>query len=237
MTAWKPKRFWKNVTVLALDGGFVVMLDTRQVKTPGKQVLVLPTHALAEAVAAEWDAQQGLVRPATMPFTRTANSALEKVAPQFDEVVGLLAAYGASDLLCYRATGPAALIARQAAAWDPLLAWAATDLAAPLVKTSGIVPVAQPPASVARLQALTAAMTSFHIAAFHDLVSLSGSLVLAFAVVHGRLGPAEAWSISRIDETYQIEQWGADEEAAALTETKRLAFHQAAAFWAALAPK
>ena len=124
MSAWKPKRFWKTATAVACDGGFTVHLDARQVRTPGKLPLVVPTLALAQAIAVEWDAQQGLVRPETMPCTRAANSALEKVTPQFDEVVDLLAAYGDSDLLCYRATAPQELIARQAAAWDPLLDWA-----------------------------------------------------------------------------------------------------------------
>ncbi len=236
MSAWKPKRFWKSVTVEACDGGFAIKLDARVAKTPGKQPLVVPTAAMAQAIAAEWQAQQGLVRPETMPYTRAANSALEKVAPQFAEVVGLLAAYGETDLLCYRATGPAELIARQSAAWDPLLDWAATALQAPLTSTAGVMHVAQPPASTARLHALTAAMTPFQIAAFHDLVMLSGSLVLAFAVTRGRLDPAEAWTISRIDESYQAELWGQDEDAAALTEHKRQAFHQAAAFWSVSLP-
>ena len=167
---WKAKRFWKTATAEPCDGGFTVRLDQRPVKTPGKEPLIVPTLAMAEAIAAEWDAQQGPLRPETMPVTRAANSALEKVAPQFAEVVGLLAAYGASDLLCYRATGPADLIARQAAAWDPLLHWAATALNAPLLVTSGIVPIDQPAASTSRLHDLTAALSPFQIAALHDLV-------------------------------------------------------------------
>ncbi len=154
MSAWKPKRFWKAAAAEPCDGGFAVRLDGRAVKTPAKRPLVVPTLAMAQAIAGEWDAQQGLVRPETMPATRAANSALDKVAVQFDEVAGLLAAYGASDLLCYRATGPEALIARQAAGWDPLLDWCADVLRAPLVVTTGVVPVAQPQASTARLAAL-----------------------------------------------------------------------------------
>jgi chaperone required for assembly of F1-ATPase len=232
MSDWKLKRFWATVTTEPTDGGYTVLLDGRQVKTPGKTPLVVPTQALADAIAAEWQAQQGPVRPDTMPFTRAANSAIEKVAPQFDEVVALLAAYGDTDLLCYRAPGPAELTQRQAAAWDPLLDWAGTTLASPLNAAVGIVHIAQPPASIARLHAMTAALTPFQIAAFHDLVSLSGSLVLAFAVTDGHLTPDQAWSISRIDETYQTELWGVDQDAADLAETKRQAFHQAARFWA-----
>ena len=230
--SWKPKRFWKDATVEACEGGFTVRLDKRPVKTPGKNLLVVPTEALARAIADEWQAQQGLVRPETMPFTRAANSALEKVAPQFDEVVGLLAAYGETDLLCYRATGPVELIARQDAAWDPLLAWCARELDAPLLAVAGVMHIAQAPASTARLHELTAAQTAFQIAALHDLVMLSGSLVLAFAVTRARLTPEEAWTFSRIDESWQAALWGEDADAAALAETKRAAFHQAATFWA-----
>ncbi len=234
--SWKPKRFWKAVTVEAVEGGFTVRLDARPVKTPGKNLLVVPTQALAQAIAAEWDAQQGLVRPDTMPFTRAANSALEKVAPQFDEVVGLLAAYGETDHLCYRATGPVELIARQRAGWDPILDWCATALNAPLTAVAGVMHIAQPPASTDRLHRMTAEMSPFQIAAFHDLVGLSGSLILAFAVTHGRLTPQQAWELSRIDEIWQAEVWGIDDDAEALAETKRLAFHQAASFWATLSP-
>ena len=236
MTAWKPKRFWKAVTVDPCDGGFTVRLDARPARTPGKLPLVVPTAPLAHAIAAEWDAQQGQVRPETMPFTRAANSAIEKVTPQFSEVVGLLAAYGGTDLLCYRATGPQELIARQTAGWDPLLIWAATTLGAPLIVTSGVIHVAQPPASTTALHDLTAALTPFQIAAFHDLVALSGSLILAFAVSHGRLSPDQAWLLSRIDEVWQAELWGIDDDAAALAAAKRLDFHQAAAFWALCSP-
>lgn len=234
--SWTPKRFWKAVTVEAVEGGYTIRLDSRPVKTPGKNLLVVPTGALARAIAAEWEAQQGAVRPETMPFTRAANSALEKVAPQFDEVVGLLAAYGETDLLCYRATGPVELIALQNAAWDPILDWCGVALGAPLISVGGVMHIAQPESSTRRLHQMTAALTPFQIAAFHDLVMLSGSLVLAFAVTRGRLTPERAWEISRIDETYQASLWGEDEEAAALAETKRLAFHQAAAFWAICAP-
>jgi chaperone required for assembly of F1-ATPase len=236
MSGWRPKRFWKSVTVEACEGGFAIKLDARQAKTPGKAPLVAPTEGLARAIAAEWDAQQGPLKPETMPFTRAANSAIEKVTAQFDEVVGLLAAYGGTDLLCYRATHPQELVTRQTTAWDPLIDWAAAELDAPLTVTQGIVHVTQPVASTRRLHALTAALTPFQIAAFHDLVALSGSLILAFAVTRGRLSPADAWTISRIDETYQAEVWGIDDDAAALADSKRLDFHQAAAFWTLCAP-
>lgn len=232
MSAWKAKRFWKAATTETTEGGFTVRLDGRAVKTPAKSLLVVPTEALAQAIAAEWDAQSGVVKPDTMPFTRSANSAIDKVMPQFDAVVDMLAAYGGTDLLCYRATGPEALVARQAAAWDPMLDWSATALNAPLTATAGVMHIAQDADSLARLHGLVAAFTPFQLAAFHDLVAISGSLVLALAVTRGRLAPAEAWSLSRIDEAWQIEQWGIDEEAAVLDAVRETDFLQAGRFYA-----
>lgn len=232
MSGWKPKRFWKSATAEACEGGFTVRLDGRAVKTPAKAPFVLPTLAMAQAAAAEWDAQVAEVRPATMPVTRAANSAIDKVAPQFDEVAELLAAYGASDLLCYRATGPAGLIARQAAAWDPLIDWAATALQAPVLTTAGIVHIAQPPDSLARMRARLFAATPFELAALHDLISITGSLILGLAVADGRLSADEAFSISRIDEHWQAELWGRDDEAAALDALKHAGLTEAARFWA-----
>ena len=232
MSAWKPKRFWKAATTAPEEGGFAVLLDGRRVKTPAKQTLILPTEALAALVAAEWDAQTGLVNPETMPATRMANSAIDKVIPQYDEVAGLLSAYGATDHLCYRAVKPPNLIARQVAAWDPLLDWAADVLQAPLKPTFGVIHIEQPPPSLANLHAHVLDLGNFRLAALHDLVALSGSLILAFAVAKGRLTPDEAWEASRIDEAWQIEEWGEDEDAATTAALKRRAFHQAASFFA-----
>jgi chaperone required for assembly of F1-ATPase len=232
MSVWSARRFWTEATVHPEAGGFAVYLDARPLRTPLKAPLILPTKALAQAVAAEWQAQEGKVNPAAMPFTRTANSAIDKVAPQFDAVVAMLAEYGGSDLVCYRATDPAALIARQAAAWDPLLDWAARDLQAPLVATAGVMHIYQPDASLTTLHAAVQAMSPFQLSAFHDLVAMSGSLVLALAVTRGRLSADEAWTLSRIDENWQIEVWGADEEAAEIAALKQAAFLQADRFYA-----
>jgi chaperone required for assembly of F1-ATPase len=232
MSGWKAKRFWKDATAEACDGGFTVRLDGRPVKTPAKTPLILPTLALAQAIAAEWDAQQGEVKPQTMPMTRSANSALDKIIPQRAEVVGLLAAYGGTDLLCYRAASPAELVARQAAGWDPLIDWAATALNAPLVTTQGVVHVAQDSTVLARLTARVDALSPFHLAGFHDLVAITGSLVLALAVTKGRLTAPEAWTLSRIDETWQIEQWGADDEASTLEAARHAALLDASRFYA-----
>ncbi|MDX5349748.1 MAG: ATPase [Paracoccaceae bacterium] len=232
MSVWAPRRFWTAASVVPAEGGFAVQLDGRPVRTPLKAPLLLPTGALAEEVAAEWQRVEGKVDPSVMPFTRMANSAIDKVAPQFDAVAGMLAEYGGSDLTCYRAEGPLGLVARQSEGWDPLLAWAAATLGAPLHPTVGVMHREQPAASLAALAAAVHALTPFQLAAFHDLVALSGSLVLALAVTRGRLTAEEAWTLSRIDETWQIEEWGEDEEAAEMAARKHADFLQADRFFA-----
>jgi chaperone required for assembly of F1-ATPase len=231
MSGWAARRFWTDVTVVPDGAGFGLRLDARAVRTPLKAALVMPTEAMAVAAAAEWRAQQGVVNPETMPVTRYANSAIDKVAPQFDAVTGLIAAYGGTDLICYRAERPQALVARQAAAWDPLLTWAATALAAPLVATTGVMHVGQPVESQRQLQARVAAMTPFQVAALHDLVAISGSLILGLAVTEGQLTGAQAWAISRIDEDWQIEEWGEDAEAGAMAAHRRAALLEAERFY------
>ncbi len=222
------KRFWSQTGVAAVDGGWTVTLDARPLRTPAKAAFAVPTRAYAEACAAEWQAQEKMVRPETMPFTRSANTAIDKVAAQFDEVAALIAAYGETDLLCYRADAPAALVQRQAEAWDPLLDWAAEALGARLMPIAGVMHRPQDPDALARLAAATRALTPFELAAFHDLVALSGSLVIGFAVARGA-GAAEAlWSASRIDEEWQAEQWGQDTEAEQQIALKKRAFLDAA---------
>jgi chaperone required for assembly of F1-ATPase len=228
---WKTKRFWKEAVAERCAGGFTVRLDARFVKTPLKAALILPTLDMAKAIAAEWDAQTGLVKPQTMPVTRAANSAIDKIVPQFDEVAGLLAEYGASDLICYRATDPQALIARQAAAWDPMIVWAADTLQAPLIATAGVIHIAQDPASLEALRAQVFALDPFRLAGIHDLIAISGSLVLALAVTHRRVTATEAWALSRIDEHWQQELWGIDEEAADYAAQRLAGFLEADRFY------
>lgn len=231
MSAWSARRFWTTASAVPVEGGFTVQLDGRPVRTPLKSPLVLPTLALAEAVAFEWQAQEGTVKPETMPFTRMANSAVDKVKPQFVAVADMLAEYGGSDLLCYRAEGPAELVARQAQEWDPLLDWASAELGAALRTTTGVMPVTQPESSLAALRSLVHGFGAFQLAAFHDLVAITGSLVLAMAVTRGRIDVAEAWRLSRIDEDWQIALWGEDEEAAEVAARKRADLVQADRFF------
>ena len=232
MSNWVAKRFWKAATVTEAEGGFGVALDGRAVKTPAKAPLIVPSRALAEAIAAEWDAQVEKIDPGSMPVTRGANAAIDKVRTQHAEVAALIAEYGGTDLLCYRAEAPEALIARQAAVWDPLLDWAATVLGARLTVTQGVVPVAQPAAAQAALSARVAALDAFELAALHDLVGITGSLVLGLAVALGRLDAATAWDLARIDEAWQVEHWGSDDEAEAQAALKREALLAAERFWA-----
>lgn len=230
MSEWAPRRFWTAAEAVAEGTGWAVHLDGRPVRTPAKTPLIVPTGALAGVIAAEWAAQTETVQPATMPFTRMANSALDKVTPQRAAVADMLAGYGATDLICYRAAAPEELVARQAQGWDPLLDWAAARFGARLRPASGVMPVAQDPAALGRLADEVHALDPFALAGFHDLVSLSGSLVIGLATLHGMSPAAALWDLSCIDETWQQEQWGADEEAADHAALRRQAFLDAARF-------
>lgn len=230
MSEWKAKRFWKEAGVVEEEGGFGVRLDGRVVRTPAKAPLIVPTRALAQAIATEWDAQESKIDPNTMPFTRSANAAIDKVARQQAEVAEMLAAYGDSDLICYRAASPVELVEKQAAAWDPLLDWTESVLSAKLLAVEGMVHVPQDPQALARLKAHVEALDVWALTAFHDLVSISGSLVIGFAALDG-LYPADVlWTLSRVDETWQAEQWGKDEEAAEVAARKESDFLHAKQF-------
>jgi chaperone required for assembly of F1-ATPase len=231
MTEWKARRFWTDVTVAGAAGGWQVLLDSRPVRTPAKAPMDLPTEAMAQAVAKEWAAQEDEIDPLGMPITRSANSAIDRVEPQHGEVAGMLAAYAETDLLCHRADAPETLARRQAEGWDPLLDWAAEAYGARLWPTAGILPVEQPPGSLRRLHATVRELDAFRLAALHDLVTLSGSLVLALAVARRRIDPEIGWALSRIDEDWQIEQWGEDEEAARAAARKFDQFRHADRFW------
>lgn len=231
MSERKQKRFWTQAVVAGEDGEFTIELDGRPIRTPAKARFLVPTRSMAGSIAGEWNAQGELVDPMTMPFTRSANAAIDKVATQHFEVAEMLAAYGDSDLLCYRAQSPQALVDRQSAAWDPALDWAKSTLGSILQTRSGIMHEPQPAAALAALSSRVHAMTAFELAAFHDLVSLSGSLVLGFAAALNWRESEEIWILSRLDELWQEEQWGPDEEARALAETKKQAFLHAKRFF------
>lgn len=231
MSEWKQKRFWSDVTAKPIDGGWIIELDGRVVKTPAKAALLLPTQALAQAVAAEWSAQEGEIKPLTMPFTRSANAAIDKVAVNHAEVADMLAAYGDADLLCYRADAPEELVARQRATWDPYLDWAGAHLGARLHPRTGVIHESQDPEALQRLSDRVHALGEFELAAFHDLVSLSGSLVLGFAAAQDLNPSPKVWAASRVDEMWQQEQWGVDEEAETVAGIKKTSFLHAKSFF------
>ncbi|WP_405403875.1 ATP12 family chaperone protein [Paracoccus sp. Ld10] len=231
MSEWKARRFWTTADLRPADGGFEVMLDSRVLRTPGKHALVLPTEALARAVADEWMAQGDMIAPLTMPLTRAVNSAVEKVAPQFDAVALMLASYGGTDLLSYRATDPQVLIDLQAREWGPLIDWSADHLGAPLRVTHGVIPIDQDPDALDRLHGWVRGQDQWGLTALHDLVTIPGSLILGLAVIQGRIDGAEAHRLSRIDEDFQAERWGADEEATEVAEGRRLSILSAERLW------
>ena len=230
MSEWRQRRFWTRAEIAQAGGAFLVLLDDRPIHTPARARLELPTEALARAVVGEWEAQGEVVAPQTMPVTRSANSAIDKVRPQRAEVEAHLASYAETDLICHRAEGPEALALAEAEAWDPLLDWARSGLGAPLAATAGIVPVAQPPRSLERLAARLAAEDDFALTALADLVGLSGSLVIGLAVLDEVLPAQELWRRSRIDESWQESQWGIDEQAVVAAAAKRADFLHATRF-------
>ncbi len=231
MAEWTAKRFWKAASVVEAGDGFTVHLDGRKLRTPVKSELIVPTRKMAEAIVAEWDAQGEKVDPLSMPVTRTANAAIDKVAPMHAEVSALVAAYGDTDLLCYRAETPSELVKRQKAAWNPLLEWAADTLSAPLKTGVGIVHVKQDAEVLALLAKRVANLDAFQLAVFHDLVGMSGSLVIGLATTHKVLPVTDLWQCSRIDEDWQIEKWGEDDEEITTSEGKKAGFEHAARFY------
>ncbi|WP_317056228.1 ATP12 family chaperone protein [Roseovarius rhodophyticola] len=230
MSEWKAKRFWKTVNVVPSGAGYGIRLDDRPVRTPAKSELIVPSEALAQAIALEWEDQSESVNPLSMPMTRSANAAIDKVTAQHAEVADLVAAYGDADLLCYRADGPASLVKRQAETWDPLLDWAADRFGARLLPVSGVMHSPQNPKALMVLTQNVREMDAFTLTAFHDLVGLSGSLVIGFAALYNYADPVVLWGWSRVDETWQEEQWGVDEEARELAEHKLGEFEHAKRF-------
>jgi chaperone required for assembly of F1-ATPase len=229
---WAPRRFWTVARAEPAEGGHVVLLDARPLRTPARAPLLLPSRALAEAVAAEWDAQEGTVQPATMPLTRAANTAIDRVQPHRPAVEAEVAGYGETDLICYRAAAPEGLVAAQAAAWDPLLDWAAAALGAPLRPVAGVIHAPQPESSLAALRRAVAGFDDFGLVALHDMVALSGSLVIGLATAAGQEPPATLWERAHVDEAWQVAQWGEDAEAAAAMARRRAEFLQAVRFLA-----
>jgi chaperone required for assembly of F1-ATPase len=224
-----PKRFYKDVTIKEEEGGAAsLLLDGKPVRTPGKAHLALPTRALAEGVAEEWRAQQERIDPSTMPLTKLANSAIDGVRGHEQAVIDDILKYAGSDLLCYRAEGPKALVASQTKHWDPVLAWANSTLNAPFNLAEAVVHVVQPKASLGGVRRALEGLDTFRLAAMHVMATLTGSALLALAVLRGRLTPEQAWQAAHVDEDFQISQWGEDAEAAHRRAHRRRDFDAAA---------
>ncbi|OYX33210.1 MAG: ATPase [Caulobacterales bacterium 32-69-10] len=217
----RPRRFYEVVSVEPVDGGFALRLDGRSGKTAGGKPLVAPTLARAELIASEWDGQAETIDFSRMPATRLAFTAIDRTPEARAGLANEVAAYAGSDLLCYIAEHPTLLAEQEVAAWGPWLAWAERELGVALRPSLGIAHAPQPEASLARVKALAEAMDDFALTGLVYAAGLYGSAVLALAVVHGALDAGEAFELSRLDEAFQQERWGVDEEAAQRTEGLR----------------
>jgi chaperone required for assembly of F1-ATPase len=206
------KRFYKEAKVIAAGDEFGVQLDGKPLLTPGKRALRVPSRALAEAIAAEWQGQGVTVKPLELPLTRLVSTALDRVEPRSADVIGEVAKYATTDLLCYRADEPRELIERQAQIWQPLLDWTEARFAAPLTVTQGVFPVAQDLATLAAIERAIAAHDSLQLVALHLATTACGSVVLGLALLAERLSPEEAFAAAALDESFQIEHWGEDAE-------------------------
>ncbi len=224
------KRFWKEVALAKHGDGWSIALDARPLKTPARATLVVGARPLAEAIAAEWRACGAEIDPRAMPLTGLANAALDHVSPKPEIFIDEIARYAQCDLLCYRADHPPKLVAAQAAAWDSLLAWARRRFEVEFVVPTGIIHVPQPPATIARLAAALAAATPFELAALSPIVTIGGSLVTALALFERAIDLAAAWNAVTVDDRWQIDQWGADDEAVAALANRRQGFAAAARF-------
>lgn len=224
------KRFWKQAEVIPEEGGWGIALDERPVRTPERAPLAVTNRGLAEAVAAEWDAQGETIDPRSMPLTGIANAAIDLAKPDPAAFAEPIAAYAASDLFCYRDDRDAVLQAEQAAAWNPLLAWAEVRYGIEFALTQGVLPIDQPDATIAALRAAVLAQDPFRLAALTPLVTIGGSLVAALALAEEAFAAEELWGAVSLDELYQERRWGVDGEAQAARARREAEWHNAARF-------
>jgi chaperone required for assembly of F1-ATPase len=231
----RRKRFYARAGVAEEREGFAITLDDRPIRTPSGRAVVAPVREIADAIAAEWEAQGEFIDPLTMPLTRLANSVVDAVVDRVAAVTDDVAKYFQSDLLFYRAGHPEALVAREAAHWDPLLFWAAEKLGAHFVLAEGIVHVRQPESAVA---AAGAALPSdpWSVAALHVVTTLTGSALLALALLRGMMDQDQVWAAAHVDEDWNSEKWGVDEEVAARRAARLVDFKAAASILKSLNP-
>jgi chaperone required for assembly of F1-ATPase len=227
------KRFYEHAGITETPGGFSITLDGKPIRTPSRHPLAAPTRGIAEAMAAEWDAQKEIIDPTTMPLTRLANSVIDAVASRVEAVADDVAKYFHSDMLFYRAGHPEALVALEAEHWDPVLFWAAKTLGAHFILAEGIVHVRQPDQAVAAARAVLPD-DPWSIAALHVVTTVTGSALLALALLRGALDEDQVWAAAHVDEDWNIAQWGIDGEVAARRLTRFLDFRAAASVLKAL---
>ena len=224
------RRFWKSVEVVEDDDGWTVHLDGKPMRTPARAALVVPTLVLTQAIADEWRAAGEEVDPRAMPLTGLANAAIDRVAPHQQAFAAGLARYAEADLACYRSEWPPELVDRQAASWDPLLAWARRRFDLDFATTTGLIHVPQPPATVERLAHAIAALGPFQLAGLSPLVTVGGSLIAALAVIEGAITPDAGWLAVSVDDRWQLEQWGSDADAELALDNHRADFLAGARF-------
>jgi chaperone required for assembly of F1-ATPase len=231
--AVQRKRFYKEASVGEAEGGFTITLDGKPIKTPSGRTVIVPLRSLAETIAAEWNAQGEFIDPLAMPVTRFANSVVQGVTDNVAAVTDDAAKYLASDLLFYRAGHPEGLVAREAQHWDPVLFWAAETLGAHFMLAEGVMHVRQPDQAIAAARAALPT-DPWAIAAVHVITTLTGSALLALALFHGVIGPDQAWLAAHVDEDWNAEKWGVDEEVASRKAAKLIDFNAVAAVLKAL---
>jgi len=232
----RPKRFYKDVSLAPSEAGFQLLLDGRPARTKLKRPLALETEAAAAMLVAEWDAQRDEINPATMPVTRIAHAAIDHVAEAREAVVADILAYAGTDLVCYRAGEPEKLVTVQARFWDPVLAHAKAQYGARFLLVEGISHVAQNPGAIAALRpGIERHRAPAALAAFHVLTTISGSALIALAVADSALTADAGFDAGEVDADYEMELWGADEEAAARRAARLGDFRAATALVAALA--
>jgi chaperone required for assembly of F1-ATPase len=231
----RRKRFYTNAGVVESPSGFAITLDDKPVHTPSGRPLVAPTREIADVIVAEWDAQKEIIDPLTMPMTRIANSVVDAVVDRVEAVTEDVAKYLGSDLLFYRAGHPEALVAREAAHWDPVLFWAADALDAHFILAEGVVHVRQPDSAIAAARAALPA-DPWSVAALHVVTTLTGSALLALALMRGVLDQDQVWAAAHVDEDWNIDKWGVDAEVAARRAARLVDFQAAAGILRALNP-
>lgn len=228
------KRFYDDATAAARDGGFTVLIDGKQLRTPEKAPFLAPTLALAEACAQEWRDQVATVRPETMPLTTMVNVAIDHAPRTRARSIETIAGYAATDLVCHRAEKPEALVQRQAETWNPLVAWAADELGAPLVVTTGVIAVDQPQQARAALAAAAETFDDFALTGLAHAVGIAGSGVIGLALARGHLDVDAAYAAACLDDLWQLETWGEDFIARQRLDGLKAEFDRLGAYFAAL---